>query len=110
MNSIQIILILIAISFQALLKRHTELTPTPAEQAAVLNLVTKIETVVENLAVLPGDFAAFQLLTVRHVGAFKQGTMLKGDNVAELVFVLKTLPTKEAVEGLANKVYNDFYK
>lgn len=80
------------------------MTPTPVDQAAVLNLVTKIETVVENLAVLPGDFAAFQLLTVRQVGAFKQGTMLKGDNVAELVFVLKTLPTKEAVEGLANKV------
>ena len=43
---------------QALLKRNADLSPTPAEQAAVLNLVTKIQGVMDNLIVDPGNFDA----------------------------------------------------
>ena len=43
---------------QALLKRNTDLSPSPTEQTAVLNLVTKIATVLDTLIVTPGSFDA----------------------------------------------------
>ncbi|KAJ8704395.1 hypothetical protein PYW08_013119 [Mythimna loreyi] len=97
-------------SMVALLKRHAELCPTPAEQSAVLSLVTKLQTVLDNLVVAPGDFAAAQLEEVRPVGSYKKGTMMAGKNVADIVCIMKTLPTKEAVEGLSNKVNEELNK
>lgn len=95
---------------EAVLKRHTLLTPSPKEQEAVANLVTKITAVLDNLIVAPGSFEAAQIEEIRQVGSFKKGTLLATRKTADLVVVLKTLPTKTAVEALGKKCQQDLAK
>jgi len=52
----------LACAIKALVKRAQELTPGAQEQSAVLNLVTKIQSVLDNLVVAPTLFEA----AVRH--------------------------------------------
>lgn len=98
-------------AFQAaLVKRNQDLNPSEKEQTALTSLVSKIQTVLDTLIISPDTFDACQIEEVRQVGSFKKGTMVTGNNVADLVVVLKTLPTKEAVEALGTKVWESLKK
>jgi interleukin enhancer-binding factor 2 len=56
--------------------------------------VTKVKQVLEKMIDKPDDFPA-AIEEVREVGSFKKGTMLAKNNIADLVVILKSLPTGE---------------
>ncbi len=43
---------------QAILARNTDLTPTPEEQTNIINMVSKVQIVLENMTLNPGSFDA----------------------------------------------------
>lgn len=88
---------------QAIVKRNLELTPNTQEQAAVLNLVTKITAVIDNLIVDPDGFE-LGIEEVRAVGSHKKGTMLAGHPIADLAVILKKLPAATDIQDLASKI------
>jgi len=94
----------------ALEAKNKALTPNEPEQNNLSTLVGKIQTVLDDLIVSPGSFDACQIEEVRQVGANKKGTMVTGTNVAEIVVVLKTLPTKEAADALGKNVWETMKK
>ncbi|XP_050098807.1 interleukin enhancer-binding factor 2 homolog [Anopheles aquasalis] len=94
----------------ALLKRSQDLTPTAQEQTAISNLVLKVQGVLDNIVIAPGDFTKCQLEEVRQVGSYKKGTMMAGSNVADIVIILKSFPTKDCAEALGKKVEENLQK
>lgn len=90
---------------QAISKRHQEITPTSAEQSAIVNLVSKVKTALTTIASTPDPSAALE--EFREVGSFRKETMLAGHNVADVVVVFRSLPTFEAVSALGQKIIDE---
>lgn len=93
----------------ALVKRTEELTPSEVEAQAVVNLVTKVNAVVEALIAAGKTEESTSGLTkevdeVRVVGSYKKQTMLAGHPVADLVVIMKETPDGTDIQGLATKV------
>lgn len=92
---------------QAITRRHQEITPTPAEQTAVLALVSKIKAAIEKISAAPDLLPSVTIEEFREVGSFRKGTMLAGHNIADIVIVLRSLPTVEAVSALGQKIVEE---
>lgn len=96
---------------EALDRRIQDLTVPANEQAHLQTVVSDVQTILDNLAKTPGDFDSCQFDEIKPVGAFKNETLCMSNKlVAEICVVLKTLPTREAVTSLANKVTDEYKK
>jgi len=80
-------------ALQALVKRNQDLSPSATEQTAVTALVNKLQTAIDALIVAPNTFESAVVEEARAVGSYKKGTMITGHNVADVVIILRTLPT-----------------
>lgn len=103
---------------ELLLRRAQDLVPTPIEQQALAALSGRVTAALDRLVVAPKQFEAAvcfqqkmhrfnelretlvcahvvlqQIEEFRIVGSHKKGTMLTKKNTADIVVVLKTLPT-----------------
>ncbi|XP_025410113.1 interleukin enhancer-binding factor 2 homolog [Sipha flava] len=91
----------------ALLKRAQILTPSSEDHSALLGFVTKIQSILDNIIISPGK-TEVSIEEVRVVGSFKKATIMKGHTVADIVVIFKTLPTKESVVALSQRIIADF--
>jgi len=91
----------------ALLKRAQILTPSSEDHSALLGVVTKIQSILDNIIISPGK-TEVSIEEVRVVGSFKKATIMKGHTVADIVVIFKTLPTKESVVALSQRIISDF--
>lgn len=87
---------------QALVKRSQALTASPQDQTAILSYVTKVTNAFD--AIIVQSQTDVQIEEYRQVGSFKKGTMMIGNIVADIAVILKTIPTKEMVQKLAEKL------
>jgi len=87
--------------------RVKALTPTEQESSHLNMLVAKIEKVLTELKEYAGEetdvvkVASYQL-----VGNYKRGTVLAGNNVAEIVTFLRILPTASNVDKFSSCMIN----
>lgn len=89
---------------QALVQRNKELTATPQDQTLVLAHVTKVTSALDALVVTPPADMDLVIEEHRQVGSFKKGTMMVGNVVADVAVILKSMPAKDLVAKLAQKI------
>ncbi|EYB95560.1 hypothetical protein Y032_0158g3238 [Ancylostoma ceylanicum] len=89
---------------QDVVARATALTPSDSERATVAALVLKVKTAIDKVMNTPDCVPGVKFEDYREVGSFKKDTALTGHTVADIVIVMQTLPTFEAVAALGNKL------
>lgn len=96
-----------------IMERNQQLTPSAADSFALMNFVTRVRQKLEALVLSPNSFTACQINEVRDVGSHKHNTIVvpsidsQHRLASDLVVVLKTLPTREAIEQLGNRLKQD---
>ena len=71
-------------------------------------MLAKVESLLEAFILDPTKFEPAQIEEIKQVGSHRMGTMVAGLNSTDLVVILKTLPTEEAVTALAARLLNDY--
>jgi len=89
---------------QALVQRNQELTATSQDQTLVLAHITKVTNALDTLVVSPPTDVDLVIEEHRQVGSFKKGTMMVGNVVADVAVILKSMPAKDLVAKLAEKL------
>ncbi|KAL5256013.1 hypothetical protein ACHWQZ_G011285 [Mnemiopsis leidyi] len=85
---------------QAIIAKNQELTPPPEELAKLQEQVTKMTSIVDTLVVSP--VPEVDIEEMRVVGSFKKGTILAGHKTADIVLIIKHLPTLEDITNIQN--------
>lgn len=89
---------------QDVVARATALTPSDAERTAVATMVLKVKAAIDKVKSIPDCIPGVKFEEYREVGSFKKDTALTGHTVADIVIIMQTLPTFEAVAALGNKL------
>ncbi|EUB57231.1 Interleukin enhancer-binding factor 2 -like protein [Echinococcus granulosus] len=84
-----------------LMDSHSQLTPSLGEQQAVATLVAKVVEYLESIALEKGHSQIGQIEEIRVVGSFKEGTMLAGHCLADVVVLLRDSPTFEMARNIS---------
>ena len=92
---------------QAITTRNNALMPTAAEQASINQMVSKVNQILESIISNPKKVPNVEIQEIKEVGSYKKGTMLTKSNSADLVVILRTLPTVELVMNLGQKIVDE---
>lgn len=88
----------------ALMYRAEELCPSEHEHSIIFKLVTNATKILQVLSLTTNSFVQVQTEEVFRIGSFAMGTILSGHGIADIVLVLKSLPTIEAIHAVTQKL------
>ena len=87
---------------QAIITKIGELTPPAEDLAKLQEQVTKFTSIVDTMVVTPEP--EIDIEEMRVVGSFKKGTILAGHKTADIVLIIKHLPTLEDIGKIMNTI------